>query len=382
MTDRPETEHVEHTEAVQGDAAQDANAAAVNANAEPAFGPFRAIQIAIAGVLMGMANLIPGVSGGTMVLAMGVYQEFIDSVADITALRFRTRRIIFLAIIGCFAAGSIVGLSGVILTLLFKYPVAMFSLFIGLTLGGVPLLLREVRPLRADVVIATVVGFGLMLGVLALREGAGFPHNPAMDVASGVVGATTMVLPGISGSYMLLIMNQYDRVVGSVRDLKDVLKGEGGSLAASLGIVVPVGVGAVIGIIALSNLLKVLLHRFHRPTVGVLLGILLGSVVGLWPFDQGVGAKALEKQELIDVRAYAARWQIPGAAELGDNIGEKEALIEHIVANWKDRTPPAITTTSAIRAVVMVLVGFGVTFALSRLGGKSELGSGRAARTT
>ena len=134
----------------------------------------RAARSGVTGLLMGIANLIPGVSGGTMILAMGLYEEFIDSVAELTALRFSWRRIFFLGMVGGFAAVAIIGLAGVILYLLFHYTVVMFSLFIGLTLGGAPLLFKSLRPVRADVVAAVVVGFVLMVGVFFLKGGSGF----------------------------------------------------------------------------------------------------------------------------------------------------------------------------------------------------------------
>ena len=329
------------------------------------------IRAAIAGVLMGIANLIPGVSGGTMILAMGLYEEFIGSVADISALRFSWRRVLFIGIVGGCAVMSIVGLAGVILYLLFHQTVAMFSLFIGLTLGGAPLLYRSLKPLRVDAIVAIVAGLALMVGVVMLRGGQGFPHNMAMDFTSGVVGSTTMVLPGISGSYMLLVMDQYDRVVGSVRDMKDALKARDMSaLKSALMVVVPVGIGAVIGIVALSNILKILLRRFHRPTVGALLGILLGSVLGLWPFSQSVGEKALEDRPIEEIQAYATRWQIPDAA----GITDKEQLIAHVLDRevWAQRTQPAMTGGSIGLSVVFVVIGFGATFALSRLGRDSS----------
>ncbi len=330
-----------------------------------------AVRAGIAGVLMGIANLIPGVSGGTMILAMGLYEEFIDSVAELSALRISTRRVLFLGIVGGFAACSIVGLAGAILYLLFHHTVAMFALFIGLTLGGAPLLLRSIRPLRADVVVAALVGIALMLGVFFLKGARGFPHNMGMDFVSGVVGSTTMVLPGISGSYMLLVMDQYDRVVGAVRDLKDgISRRDLADLKASLTVVVPVGIGAVIGIVALSNLLKLLLRRCQRATVGVLLGILLGSVLGLWPFTQSVGEKAMEGRSLDELRAYGEQHAIPGF----DAITDKDALIAHLTDPEIESQASAgpIGAADAALALVMVLVGCLGTFGLSRLGGNSR----------
>ena len=353
-------------------AAEAKNIASLKATAAPTRGLplLTAVRTAFAGVLMGIANLIPGVSGGTMILAMGLYQEFIDSVADVTALRFSWRRVFFLGIVGCCAAGAIVGLAGAILYLLFHYTIAMFSLFIGLTLGGAPLLLKAVRPLRADVIVAALIGLSLMIGVTFMKSDGGFPHNAAMDFASGVVGSTTMILPGISGSYMLLVLDQYDRIVGSVRDLKDGAKGrDWNTLKQSLKIVVPVGVGAVLGIVALSNVLKFLLRNFQRPTVGALLGILLGSVLGLWPFSQSAGVKALEPRSLTELQNYARLRGVEEADALN-----REALIERLTsaASGKSLKPFPMTKGNVSMTLVLVALGFAATSILSRGGDRND----------
>ena len=338
----------------------------------PPLGPARLVRTAIGGILMGTANLIPGVSGGTMILAMGLYREFIDSVADVTAFRFSLRRVIFLGVMGAFAVAAIVLLAKLILYLLFHHAVAMFALFIGLTLGGAPTLARALKPARPDVIVATLAGLLLMIGVLLLKraQGGGFPHHPVMDVVAGIVGATTMVLPGVSGSYMLLVLEQYDRIIGAIDD-------------RDLSVIVPVGIGVVIGIIGLSNLLKLLLRRFARPTTGVLLGILLGSVIGLWPFGKAPGSEALERRSVAELRAFADTWQIPGIASASNDPGgdatsrpteasEKAELMERILANWDQMQRSPYSTTNMVTAIVCALVGFATTFALGR--GQAALG--------
>lgn len=325
------------------------------------------IRTPIAGVLMGLANIIPGVSGGTMILALGLYEEFIGAVADLTALRFSLRRLVFLGVLIGFALGAIVGLSGVMLGLLLHYPVAMFALFIGLTLGGVPLLVHAFRPMAAGPVVALVVGFVAVVGIGKLEWFVGaMPRNTAMDVVSGVVGSTTMVLPGISGSYMLLILNQYERVVGAVSDFKDAISDrDTAALKTALWVIIPVGIGAAVGIVLLSNGLKWLLKHHHHPTLGCLLGILLGSVVGLWPFDRVPAEKALEELAEMDVvalREFAAGRQVPGLDGVGD-----EALVEHIRASWGERAGSDLTAGNAVLAGGLVIVGFGMTYGLSRL---------------
>ena len=326
------------------------------ADAPNPFAPARTARITVAGVLMGIANLIPGVSGGTMILALGFYEEFIDSVADVTALRFSLRRIMFLGVLGAFAVGSIVALSSLILYLLFACSALMFALFIGLTLGGTPVLVRMIGRFRSSAVIAAVAGFAVMVAVALAHEGAKMPRNTPMDLVSGVVGSTTMVLPGISGSYMLLVLDQYDRVVGAVSSLKD-------RDWSALKVLVPVGIGVVIGIVGLSNLLKLLLHRYEQATLGFLLGMLLGSVLGLWPFDRKPTEKILEKRPDTELRAFATAKGLAGAEDL-----DGMALVEHIRNGWADRTGPKYPTPEVLGAILLLVVGFVTTLMLGRVG--------------
>ncbi|NOX58678.1 MAG: DUF368 domain-containing protein [Planctomycetes bacterium] len=325
----------------------------------------KAILTAIAGLLMGIANLIPGVSGGTMILAVGLYEEFIESVAEVSSLRFSRRRICFLILIGGFAGAAIVSLSGVILSLLLMRSSMMFALFIGLTLGGAPLLLRMIGKASVRSVGGAVVGVALMVGIVVIKDHAAMPRSMAMDVVSGVVGSTTMVLPGISGSYMLLILDQYDRVVGAVADLKD-------RDFSALRIIVPVGIGAVIGIVGLSNLLKFLLKRHKEATLGILLGMLLGSVVGLWPFDREPPRKALERCSESQLIAYADGVGIEGI----DALTDRDAKTDYIIEQWPDRKATDRTTSNMAIAGIMFVIGFVCTLLLGNLDRKkAEVGS-------
>ena len=309
---------------------------------------------------MGMANLIPGVSGGTMILAIGLYEEFIDTVADLTALRITKRRVLFMAVLCVFAGISIVGLSSLILKLLLWHSSLMFALFIGLTLGGTPLLLKMIGRFSGRTIMAAFAGLLLMAGVAMAKDGAAMPRNTAMDFVSGVAGATTMVLPGISGSYILLILDQYDRVIGAISDLKH------GSMDA-LKIIVPVGIGAVLGIVGLSNLLKILLHRYEKVTLGFLLGMLLGSVLGLWPFGRAPTEKILEKGTDVQLQQFAQAKGIAGAESL-----ESDELRQHIIDNWEERTASAYDVREVVFAVIALAFGMFVTVMLGRFGAKPE----------
>jgi putative membrane protein len=272
-----------------------------NAQPAPEVRPLPLLRCTMAGLLMGLANLVPGVSGGTMILVMGLYEDFIAAIAEITRLRLRRRSILFLAIIVGAAAVAIAALAGTLSRAVTLHPSAMFSLFIGLTLGGAPLLLKMLRPVRWPAVVGMLVGLGLMVVIAATREeppekdaireaarrGEVVVHaDYGLDVAAGVLGMSAMVLPGISGAYMLLVLNRYEAILAAIALARSYILsgGQDGSPRVFLAVLIPTAIGAVIGLVALSNLLKWMLQRHEKPTLGLLLGILLGSVIGIWPF--------------------------------------------------------------------------------------------------
>lgn len=232
---------------------------------------------------MGLANLVPGISGGTMILAIGLYDRFIDAVADVTRLRLRRESLLFLGAMAMGLAVAVLLGSGLAVRLVAEHRWAMYALFVGMTLGGAPELWRLARPHGVGVFAAVAIGFGLMaLFAFGTGESALEPTIPVL-LAVGAAGAASMILPGISGSYVLLILGMYDTVIGAL-SLSEVRE----SPKESLLIIGPVVLGAGLGIALLSNLLKALLHRYSGPSHGVLLGLLLGSVLGLYPFQESV----------------------------------------------------------------------------------------------
>jgi putative membrane protein len=111
--------------------------------------------------------------------------------------------------------------------------------------------------------------------------------------ASGVAAASAMILPGISGGYLLLILGQYEAILGTIDQLKRGLLGDGAGggsdfalVLDALNVVIPLGIGIAVGVVGVSNLLRWLLERYEKATLGALLGLLLGAVVGLWPFQE------------------------------------------------------------------------------------------------
>ncbi len=312
------------------------------------------LRATIGGVLMGLANLVPGISGGTMLLAAGVYPGFITAIAELSTLRFKLRSMVLLGTIVLAAMLAILLLAGTMRSLVIEQRWMMYSIFIGLTLGGLPLIWKLARPATPAVFVSAAVAFALMaLMQISFGTGLGGEDSIFFLLLSGLAGASAMILPGVSGGYLLLLLGQYENILGSVDMLKrGLLNGLDLTLVMeSMSVIIPVGIGVLIGVVGVSNLLKWLLERFEKATLGALLGLLLGAVVGLWPFQQPV------QPELGSV----VKGNIVTEANLGE-IKQKD---------WPlDRFDP--TGVQIATALGLVLAGLGTTLLVARIGRKED----------
>lgn len=326
------------------------------ATATPA--PLLLARSAIGGLLMGLANLVPGISGGTMLLAAGVYTFFIDAIAEITTFKFRKPSLIVLGGVVAAAALAILLLAGPVKNLVVDRRWIMYSLFIGLTLGGIPILWKMIGRPDKGVGLGALAGFLLMAALaLAQQHGAGTEGSGAGSFiglfVAGVAGASAMILPGVSGGYLLLVLGQYIPILSGIDAFKEALRAVdiGAIFSVGFSVILPVGLGVLVGVVLISNLLRFVLHRFEKPTLGVLLGLLLGAVVGLWPFQEG----------------------IPPVA--GDTI-KGSVLTEESAAEVKpDDWPTAFFRPTASQwggALGLILGGFLCTVAVSRIGGNER----------
>lgn len=239
---------------------------------------------------MGLANLVPGVSGGTMLLAVGVYAECIDAVAKVTTFRFDRGSVFLLSTVAGAAALIILLLAGTVRDLVIDYRWAMYSLFLGATLGGIPVLWRLIGKPDTRVWIGALAGLAAMsvTAVLPVAESqAGSPSAPLL-VFAGFGAFAAMMLPGLSGGYLLVVSGQYVTILGAVDDVKTGLLATGSpdwsSLIGTFRVLVPFAIGALAALVGVSNLIRHLLRAQRSATLGVLLGLLAGAVFGLWPF--------------------------------------------------------------------------------------------------
>ena len=310
------------------------------------------------GVLMGLANLVPGISGGTMLLAAGVYPRFVNAIAEISTFKFRTRSIVVLGAVVAAAGMGILLLAGVLKTMVVDYRWVMYSLFIGLTLGGLPLVYRLARPVSKSVFVAAGISFFAMAYLAYLQQtgvvGTG-GSNLLMMFIAGLAGASAMILPGLSGGYILLLLGQYVPILGGIEQFKNALTARDISAAMdpALSVMLPVGIGVIVGVVAVSNLLKFMFARYRQATLGVLIGLLLGSVIGLFPFQESVApvvGKTMIKGQLVS------------AANL-DKFEKDDWPTEYFRPQ----------STQIFYSLALIGLGFAITLGVSKIGGDEDL---------
>lgn len=305
-----------------------------------------AARSVLGGVLMGLANLVPGISGGTMLLASGVYPAFIGAITEITTFRFRPRSLLVLVSVGGAAGLAILLLAGVVKGLVVDHRWIMYSLFIGLTLGGLPVVWRMVGKPGRSVwagAVAGAIGMAVLAWLQISQAGGGAVggSGPLALALAGIAGASAMILPGVSGGYLLLVLGQYLPILAAIDRFKDALGAARWAEALEVGLHVglPVGLGVVAGVVGVSQLLKLLLKRYRDATLGVLLGLLVGAVAGLWPFQR-------DAEPAVTSQVVAA------------------AAIEQPVEFFRP------TAGQGALAVVFVLLGLAITTAVARIGGE------------
>lgn len=315
----------------------------------------------IGGLLMGIANVVPGISGGAMLLIVGVYHAFIDAIATLTRLKIRLRPLVLVGAIGFGAVLSILLTAGPIKAAVVGYPLIVYSVFIGLRLGAAPIVWKLCRP-DATKPVDPKVWIGVAGGIIATAllavpqytvSASGGPliaGVPGFFVA-GLVGASATILPGMDGSYFLMLMGKYLPTLGSISRFKDGLidfgkTGSTAGIVAELPSLIAVGVGVALGLAIVSTLLRWLFKHHQQITAGALLGIVVGAIGGLWPFRQHVMPKVGEVVQGVTVTA--------------ENVGTID----------KDKWPVeffAPTFTQVLMAIGLIVLGYVLAKLLSKL---------------
>ncbi len=291
------------------------------------------LRLFVTGFSMGAADLIPGVSGGTIAFLSGIYEELIASIKLVTGdvlrlflklkfvegLRLIPFRFLIPLALGLF--GAIFLLANLLSYLLTSYPVFIWAFFFGLVIASVFVVSKRIKKKSINNTIGfliSAVGAYILVGAVPVET----PNNLIFFFLSGMIAICAMILPGISGSFILLLLGKYQQVLGAVIN-KDFLT------------LIVFALGAVFGLALFSRVLSWLFSKYHDISVAILAGFMLGSVRKIWPWKEVV---------LTRINSH----------------GEVVPLVEKNIM-------PVVFDVSVIIAIVLALIGAGIVLYLGKL---------------
>lgn len=241
------------------------------------------------GIVIGIANIIPGVSGGTMMVAMGIYDKLIHCLTHLFKELKKSVLTLLPILIGM--GLGIVGLARVIEWMFGKIPIQTNLLFIGLILGGLPMVWNRVK--GATIRIWHIIGFFaffalvVVLAIFDGTQGAAADLTPGVVtfiklIGIGIIAAATMVIPGVSGSMMLMLLGYYQPVIATINGLVDGLAaGESAAIMAGIGVLLPFGIGVVVGIFLVAKVIEILIAKFPYMVFWCIIGLICASPVAI-----------------------------------------------------------------------------------------------------
>ena len=238
------------------------------------------------GIAMGSADVVPGVSGGTIAFITGIYEQLLNSIKSVDgqALNYLRRFQIkalwehvngtFLVVLLAGIATSVITLAKVITHLLSENPIQVWSFFFGLIVISALIILREIKQWNFGVIIAILVGIAAAYFITSSTP-AETPEGKWFLFIAGAVAICAMILPGISGAFILLLFGKYEYILGAIKEFKiaDIL-----IFAA----------GCIVGLLSFARVVSWLFQKYHNLTVGVLSGFMIGSLYKVWPWKKAV----------------------------------------------------------------------------------------------
>ena len=255
------------------------------------------LLLLLKGMAMGAADVVPGVSGGTIAFISGIYEELLDTINSVNLGALKTLKkegvkAAWMSINGNFIVTlflgigiSIASLAKLISYLLEAHPILIWSFFFGLVLASILYVGKQVKSWNAGAIISLIIGAGLAFWITILPPLSNSDELWFIFV-SGMIAICAMILPGISGSFILLLMGSYQTVLGAVKD-KDLL---------TIGVFMA---GAVIGLLSFSRVLKWMFAKYHDFTIAILTGFLIGSLNKLWPWKETISTRVNSHGERV-----------------------------------------------------------------------------------
>jgi len=257
------------------------------------------VIIALKGMGMGAADVVPGVSGGTIAFITGIYEELINTIKSVNLssikLLFTFKlKDFWKAINGNFLLALIsgIGISFYTLARLIKHlletqPILIWSFFFGLIVASAIVIAKKITEWKARTIIAMLIGIGIAYMITEITP-AEAPTSYWFLFLSGALAICAMILPGISGAFILVLLGSYNYILSALSSFK-------------IDVIAVVGAGAAVGILSFSHLLSWLLNKYHNMTIGLLSGFMIGSLNKVWPWKETITTRVDRHGEIVPV---------------------------------------------------------------------------------
>lgn len=293
--------------------------------------------LTLKGFLMGSADIVPGVSGGTMALILDIYERLLNAIKSVdvkfvkSLFRFRLKEAfdelhwLFLVALftGIFSAAIFFTKVVPLQIYMFTHPEIVYGLFFGLIVGSIYVLIQEQTKfgLKEGISLFAGLAFGLWIVTLVPTD---TPEHPLFVFLTGMISISAMILPGISGSYLLLIMRKYEYILSNISLIW------GSDPITGILNIAPFTLGTLVGIALFSRFLSWLLGKYHSQTIAVLIGFMVGSLFVIWPYQHRDYIEQVRETEVVamsDERVTELREnpneQLPEFSRLGSQLTDE-----------------------------------------------------------
>lgn len=289
---------------------------------------------------MGAADVVPGVSGGTIAFISGIYEELVSTIHNLNLSFFKSWKdhgfrkawisynLTFLTVLFSGIFISIISLAKLIGWLLGNHPILVWSFFFGLIVASIIYVGKEIKPWKLSIVLALLIA-ALGSYFITLAEPMASPESNWYIMLSGFIAIIAMILPGISGSFILLLMGSYEVIINTINDISTALSSGNWELFwASVIKILLFLIGAVVGIKLFSGILNWLFKHYKNVTLAILTGFMVGALNKIWPWK--------------DVLS----WRL-------DSQGEQVALLEKSISPFEYAGDPQL-----LAAIICAIIGF------------------------
>lgn len=276
------------------------------------------VKMILQGMAVGVANIIPGVSGGTMMVAMGLYDKLIHAITHLKSEFKKSMQLLIPIFAGVGLA--IVLLSRVFEFLFANYPIPTNFAFCGLIAGSLPFIFKKVEgtKITVDKVIPFLVFFAVVIGMAVMGEASGEAADVSFTLVNvikllcvGIIAAATMVVPGVSGSMMLMLLGYYDTIIATINDFIDALLAFNmAELFRTVGILAPFGIGVVIGIFLIAKIIEIIFAKAETHAYFAIIGLIIASPIAILLQTDWAGFSI--PTLVISIVTFIAGWFVAG----------------------------------------------------------------------